>query len=158
MVSVGVLVIAYIRMGGIAHFRSVGWALGVAVCIAAYSSIDAAGIRASTTGLGYIGWLLALDCLPLVIFTILRRRSRLIPELRQRWHVWIGGGLIAGVSYGAAVWVFQFGATAGVVALRETSVLFAALIGVFFLGERFGPRRITAALFVAAGVIAISIF
>lgn len=158
MVSVGVLVIAYIRMGGIAHFRTVGWALGVAVCIAAYSSIDAAGIRASTSGLGYIGWLLALDCLPLVIFTVLRRRSRLIPELRRTWHIWLGGGLIAGVSYGAAVWVFQYGATAGVVALRETSVLFAALIGVFFLGERFGPRRIIAALFVAAGVIAISIF
>lgn len=158
MVSLGVLVIAVIRAGGIRHSASLGWALAVSCCIAAYSTVDSAGVRAADSGLAYIAWLLTVDSVPLVAFTILRRRRALVPELRRSWKAWLGGGLIAGISYGAAVWVFQFGATAGVVALRETSVVFAALIGVLFLGERFGPRRIAAAAIVASGVIMISMF
>ena len=158
LVSLGVLVIAVIRSGGIQHFTAIGWALAVSVCIACYSTVDAAGIRAANSGLSYIAWLLVVDSIPLVAFTVIRRRKALLPVLRSSWKAVIGGGLISGLSYGAAVWVFQYGATAGVVALRETSVVFAALIGVFFLGERFGPRRIAAAIMVAAGVMVISIF
>lgn len=158
MISLGVLVIAIIRAGGIQHYASVGWALAVSCCIAAYSTVDSAGVRSANSGLSYIAWLLFVDSLPLIVFTVLRRRRTLVPELRRTWKAWLGGGLIAGISYGAAVWVFQFGATAGVVALRETSVVFAALIGFFFLGERFGPRRILAATIVAFGVILISVF
>lgn len=158
MISIGVLVIAVIRAGGIRHASSIGWALAVSCCIAAYSTVDAAGVRVADSGLAYIAWLLTVDCLPLVAFTLLRRRRTLVPVLRRSWKVCVGGGIIAGIGYAAVVWVFQFGATAGVVALRETSVVFAALIGVFFLGERFGPRRIAAAAIVASGVILISVF
>jgi drug/metabolite transporter (DMT)-like permease len=158
MVSLGVLVIAVIRAGGIRNSASLGWALAVSCCIAAYSTVDSAGVRAADSGLAYIAWLLTVDSIPLVLFTVLRRRGALLPQIRRSWKACLGGGLISGISYGAAVWVFQFSATAGVVALRETSVLFAALIGVFFLGERFGPRRIAAAAIVATGVIMISIY
>ena len=57
------------------------------------------------------------------------------------------------IGYGIVLWAMSRGAMANVAALRETSVVFAALIGTQLLGEGFGPRRIGAALCVALGVL-----
>ena len=60
-------------------------------------------------------------------------------------------------AYGLVVWAMSFGAVAHVAALRETSVIFGALIGVLLLGEPFGRRRVTASALIAAGVILLKI-
>ena len=63
------------------------------------------------------------------------------------------GGVIAAVGYGIAIWALSQGAMAHVAALRETSVLFAALMGVFLLHEAFGWRRVVAAGFIVSGLV-----
>jgi drug/metabolite transporter (DMT)-like permease len=55
-------------------------------------------------------------------------------------------------AYGIALWAMTRGSLAHVAALRETSVIFAALIGTALLGERFGAARALAATLVAAGL------
>ena len=76
-------------------------------------------------------------------------------------HWWrtgvIGGGMCA-IAYALVVWALMSAPMAHVSAMRETSVVFAALIGMFALGESFGPRRIIAALMVTAGLIIMQLF
>ncbi|MCH6582050.1 MAG: EamA family transporter [Proteobacteria bacterium] len=63
------------------------------------------------------------------------------------------GGMLALSAYGLVIWALSLGAMAPIAALRETSVIIAALIGALFLGEPFGRRRVLAATGVAIGVI-----
>jgi len=65
----------------------------------------------------------------------------------------VAAGALSILSFGAALYAFSFIETAKVSALRETSVVFAALMGTAFLGESFGRRRLIAALALAGGLI-----
>ena len=62
------------------------------------------------------------------------------------------------IAYALVVWALRHAPMAHVSSMRETSVVFAALIGVFVLGESFGARRIIAALMVTAGLIIMQLF
>ncbi len=85
------------------------------------------------------------------------RRGRIRELLRQHVVRGVAGGLLATYGYGVAIWALGLGAMAHVSALRETSVIFAALIGTVLLGEPFGRRRVGAAVFVAAGAVLLSL-
>ena len=65
----------------------------------------------------------------------------------------IGGGIAASLAYGLVIFAMSIGAMAVVSSLRETSVIFAAIIGSVFLREPFGRARIRAAVMVAAGIL-----
>jgi drug/metabolite transporter (DMT)-like permease len=73
--------------------------------------------------------------------------------VREQWRISTLGGLLAISAYGLVIWALSLGAMAPVAALRETSVVIAAVIGTVFLHEPFGKRRIAAAIGVAAGVV-----
>jgi drug/metabolite transporter (DMT)-like permease len=75
--------------------------------------------------------------------------------LRQHWWRGALAGLISALAYAIVMWAMTLGAIAAVAALRETSVIFAALIGSLALREPFGFKRVAAAALVAAGVILI---
>jgi drug/metabolite transporter (DMT)-like permease len=68
----------------------------------------------------------------------------------------LGGGLVSMVAYGLVLWAQQRGTLASIAALRETSIIFGAIIGALFFGERFGPKRAIAAAVVVAGIVLIS--
>lgn len=133
------------------------WALAVGLTIAMYTIIDARGVRASHSPLGYVGWLFVLNGLCFVFWIGARPPSLFAAAVRQTWRQWMGGGLLTTGSYGITLWCYSIGAVAPMAALRETSVIFAAFIGSRLLGESFGARRVFAAAIVAAGVIAMSI-
>ena len=126
-------------------------ALATGASIAAYSLVDGLGVRQSQSPLGYIAWLFILEIL--VTGFILHRRGRKMLHLsRAAWIAGIGGGLISAVAYGLVIYAKALAPLGAVSALRETSVLFAALIGVIVLGERPWRLRLFAALIVATGV------
>ncbi len=152
LTSLGILVLVGER-GGVDQGPALRWALATGVCIAAYSLIDSQGVRAGPRPETYIAWMFLLDCLPLFAITLIRRRGQFLAAARPLIWAGLGGGVIATVGFAMIVWAFSMGATAGIVALRETSVMFGALIGAIVLGEGFGARRILAALLVAAGVV-----
>ena len=140
--------------------RAVGFALSNAVVIAIYTVVDALGARAATqaggSALQYVVFLFALDGWPFALLVLgRRRRADCIAYARMRWPVALGGALASLGSYGIALWAMTRAPVALVAALRETSVLFAALIGTWFLKEQFTPRRLAGTLVILGGVMAL---
>jgi drug/metabolite transporter (DMT)-like permease len=143
------------------HWRtsrtSTGWALANAVIIASYTLVDAAGIRLSGSPEGYIVWLFVLDALPFPLIAAARRGRELAAYGRRYWWRGLVGGVLSAAAYGVALWAMTRAPVAAVAALRETSVLFAALIGAYLLKESHARRRIGGAVAVVAGVIALKL-
>lgn len=135
----------------------VSYALMTAVLIGLYTFIDALGLRSADSVFGYIFWLLALSGGAFLILVAWMRRLRPRKIAIGTWGRGVCAGGLATLSYGAFLWALSLGAMAPVAALREISVVFAAVIGALFLGEPFGRRRIAAAAAVAAGVVALNL-
>jgi len=133
--------------------RSIAAAFATAAMIGCYTFLDGEGVRHSGAPLSYIAWNCWATGLGFCIFAALRNRGRLAPFLGREGARGVAGGLLAIVGYGIVLWAMSRGAMANVAALRETSVVFAALIGSRLLGEGFGGRRLAAALCVAVGVL-----
>jgi drug/metabolite transporter (DMT)-like permease len=134
--------------------RSVAAALVTAAMIGTYSFLDGQGVRRAGDVWAYIAWNMWLTSVPFCLFVLLRRRERLGAILRTPEGLkGIAGGVVAMLGYAIVLWAMDRGAMASVAALRETSVVFAALIGTIVLGEAFSVRRIVAAVGVALGVI-----
>lgn len=131
------------------------WGLSTSVVIACYTVIDGIGVRQAGTALGYILWLFAFECVPIGLYMMATRRSHFQRFLVANWRVSLIGGVVASTAYGLVIFAMSQGPIALVSSLRETSVIFAALIGAIFLGEPFGRRRIVAAALVAVGIVAI---
>lgn len=155
VIVVGLLVFASVRADRAAlGSRAVPVAAGVSVLIATYTVIDGIGVREAGTAVGYMAWLAtgqgALTVAVLGSRGDLRRRLRQHPEL---WTWALVGGVLAVAGYGTTVWAQQHGSLAVVAALRETSIVFATLIGVVVLREGAGARRVVASLVVVAGIV-----
>ena len=153
-VSAGIMVLTRGAFSGALHVTGLMAAAGTAVMIAAYSLVDGVGIRLSANALGYIGWLFAAEIL-VAVFIFCGRMDRL--RAMPAKTIWLGflGGVISGTAYGLVLYAKTLAPLGIVSALRETSVIFAAMIGVLWFGE--GPRsnRLLAAVIVAAGIILI---
>ena len=89
----------------------------------------------------------------LLVLAIWLRPETVWAHLRRTWWRGAVGGLIANVGYGIAIYALVLGPMAHVAALRETSVLFGALIGTVLLHEPFGRRRVMAAFVIVVGLI-----
>jgi drug/metabolite transporter (DMT)-like permease len=133
----------------------VRFALVNAVIIALYTVVDALGVRASSDAAQYVATLFLLDGWPFALLVFLRRRDTALAYAKQRWPLALGGAIASLGSYGIALWAMTQAPVAMVAALRETSVLFAVLIGAWFLKERFNLRRLTGTLIILAGVMAL---
>lgn len=149
LVCVGVLLVG---ASPNAPLRATLWALATGVCIAAYSLTDAIGARVTGNALHFLGWATGLMALPMIGFALWRRgAARLLRDGAVAPLRGLGIGLISYLGYGLVLWAQTFAPIAQVTALRETSVVFAALIAWLFLGERLGARRWLGAAVVAAG-------
>jgi len=126
-------------------------AIGTGTIIAGYTVTDGIGVRLSGSPFGYIAWLFFLE-FPVVLFAFYRRRGRIISLLRREWKHFTGTGISSMFAYGIVIYAVKFAPMAAVSALRESSVIIAALIGTFLLGERPWQQRVGAAVIVAVGV------
>lgn len=154
-ISCGVLALGLSRHA-IDSPRAVAFALGNAVVIAIYTVVDALGARVSGDALRYVAALFVLDGWPFALL-VLRRRGGAVawPYARRRWPVALGAALASLGSYGIALWAMTRAPVATVAALRETSVLFAVLLGSWFLKEAFTLRRAIGTGAIVAGVMAL---
>ncbi|MGB3626627.1 MAG: DMT family transporter [Henriciella sp.] len=129
------------------------WALLTALGIGLYSVTDAHGVRIAENRFTFIVWLFLLDWIGTTTVAMWTRRGQLYRRLRPQ----LVGGTIGGVasvfSYGAALLAFSMTQAATVTAIRETSVVFGAILGAVFLKEGLGKRRILAACVLAAGLL-----
>ncbi|MGE0332226.1 MAG: EamA family transporter [Ramlibacter sp.] len=153
-VSCGVLTLGLSRHA-MESPRAVRFALANAVIIAIYTVVDAIGARLSGNALQYVVTLFVLDGWPFALIVLARRRGAVWPYAKARWPVALGGALASFGSYGIALWAMTRAPVATVAALRETSVLFAALLGSWFLKEAFTFRRALGTAVIVGGVMAL---
>ena len=133
------------------------WALGCAAIIAVYTLIDAAGVRVSGGADRYVIWLFVFLGLPFGLYVLATRRAALLRHARTHWWRGVVGAVFSGLSYGIALWAMTRAPVAIVAALRETSVIFAALIGAWLLKEGHLRARLAGAAAVLAGLITLKL-
>jgi drug/metabolite transporter (DMT)-like permease len=157
-ISAGILSLAADRPVDRAHkWEAVAFGLLTGLTIMSYTLFDGEGIRhaGETEGkqLGYIVWLFVLDAPLLAIYALLTRGAEARAFVRRNWKLGLCGAALSLAAYGIAIMAMKFGEFAHVSALRETSVIFAALMSAYLLKERFRKRRYVSVTLVALGAV-----
>lgn len=154
MICIGVLTLG--ASAGLAlHRHAIMIALTNSIIIAMYTLIDAQGVRLADQAMQYISALFLLEGWPYALWALHRHRKTVTQYLGIRWKTSLIGGMASVGSYAISLWAMTVAPVAMVAALRETSVLFAALLGAWFLHERLAGRRIIGVLIIIAGAIGI---
>lgn len=153
VVSGGIVSLAWRRGDRARDLKGVAFAVLTGLTIAVYVVIDGLGVRLSGEPMAYIAWLFVTEGVTMAAIGIAIRYRDLLFTVRESWARGLLGGLLSTLSYGIAIWAMSVGSMAHVAALRETSVLMAAVIGTRLLGEPFGRHRVVAAALVALGAV-----
>lgn len=135
--------------------RAIGFALFTALTICAYSVVDGIGARLSANPNAYSVWLFIGIAVVMLPYAIYRDGPDVIPAMRRFWRRGLAGGALQLLSYGIAIWAMTAAPIAVVATLRETSVLFGAVIAVVVLKEPLRAARIVAACLIVCGLILI---
>jgi drug/metabolite transporter (DMT)-like permease len=133
--------------------RSTIAALITGAFIAGYMVTDGVGVRLSGHAISYVAWMTLAQGAPMpLVYLAMRRR---FPPLRLDRETWkaLGGGVLGFLGYGVVVWALAQAPMAKVSGLRETAILFAAIIGALFLKERFTARRGLCAVLITVGAL-----
>ncbi len=162
LICAGILAFASARHGAqvaqvaqAAQRRALAFALANAAVIACYTLIDARGVRLSGAPVSYALWFFVGNSVVQVSLGLGERRREVLPYLVRHWRQASVGGVFMIGAYGTALWAMTQAPVALVAALRETSVIFAALLGALFLGEKMTRRKVFGTALVVAGLIAL---
>ncbi|TEA63639.1 DMT family transporter [Pseudomonas sp. CH235] len=153
LVSGGIISLAF--RGRRLSVPSLPYALGTGCFIAAYSVVDGIGARLSGAPLAYTVWMSALWGVLMPVVYIGLRDARSLFSIRPGMFAAAMGGLVSLFAYAIVIYAMNEAPLGAVSALRETSVLFAALLGYLFLGETLTVRRMLACVVIASGAIII---
>ena len=133
------------------------WGLATSVLIAAYTVADGMGVRAAGNPFSYILWLFVFEPIPIGLWLLATDRSGWFGYMRAKPGKITVGALAAATAYAMVIYAMSVAPMAMVSSLRETSVIFAALIGTLMFREPFGRQRIIAAVLVCLGVVLIKV-
>ena len=130
------------------------WAVAGGVMVAAYTTYDAYSIRVSADPFTFLAWFFFLSSIDFALLAIWRQRgvTNVLPMAPLVWRGLIGA-VIALFSFGGVMLATRLDKVGEAAVLRETSVVFAAVIGWFILGEKVGPRRAGLMALVALGAV-----
>lgn len=151
LIALGIASISMVRSAdGVFQGKAATLALITGGFIASYSLIDGIGARIAGTSLGFYGWLAALNGLLLAVLARFWRPGLTTRALRQPRLLVLGGGA-SFMAYALVIYAFTQAPIALVTALRETSIVFALLIGVSFLKEPLNLLKVIATATTLAG-------
>ncbi|PSK99615.1 EamA-like transporter family protein [Murinocardiopsis flavida] len=142
---------------GRAQLPALAAAVTTGLIIATYTVVDGFGVRSSHDPIAYTAWLMLLEGPFFLLAAAAVRRRALWSQVRPVLAVGVTGGVLSTLAYGLVLWAQTQGALAGIAALRETSVVFGAVIGWLFLNERFGRIRAVSAVVVTVGIVLLSL-
>ena len=150
----GIALFALRRFGAVvSDLRSLSYALITAVLIAMYTLVDGLGVRVADQFLNYAAWMAAMETPLIVLYMYHRRGAQGFQVLRDHAPRLMAGGIMAVAGYAIILWAMTQAPIALVAAFRETSIIIAALIGMFWFKEPSGWRRIAAACIIFASVV-----
>lgn len=154
LIGLGIISLALVRrVDGGANRKAAGFALATGCFIASYSLVDGLGARQAGNALGYYSWVAIGNGLIFVAFTAFSRMGTLRSVPRKGLRVLLIGGGASYAAYALVVWSFTQAPIALVTALRETSIIFALLIGVFVLRERLDLAKVLSTFLTLIGAI-----
>jgi len=152
VVSLGIMLLAFQRRPQRAMLSGMLSAAGVGATIATYTLLDGIGARLSGDPIAYMALLNIASFAPICAVALVRRRSEAMALVAKEWRRGLIGGTLMYLAYGIVIYALAMAPMASVSALRETSVIIAAIIGTRLMKEPFGLRRVIAATMVFAGV------
>lgn len=155
MVCLGIAMLALQRGALHADRESLYLASALGCTIAVYSVADGIGVRLSGSPPGYIGWLFLLEA-PVPLAIALKRTLSARGFSPRTVAAGFAGGIFAATAYGLVLYVKTIAPLGAVSAIRESSVVIAALIGIILFGERPWKGRLLAAVIVAGGVVTLA--
>ena len=132
-------------------------ALGSALCTAGYSMVDGLGARAAGHATQFTAWLFIFDALVFCSAALATSGTKRFIAPRKAWAIGAFAGALSLGTYWIAVWAMTVAPIALVAALRETSVLFAVLIGVVWMKEPANTAKISAAIVIVLGIVLIRV-
>ena len=153
VLGLGILLMAQGVFANGENRRLIPYALGSACATATYTLIDGQGARVSGDAVAYIAWVFVADGLFFAGGMLAWKGLAVLPRQRKAWGV---GMIAAAASFGAyavSVWAMTIAPIAVVAALRETSILFAVMIGWLVFGEKMTRGKALAALVIVGGVM-----
>jgi drug/metabolite transporter (DMT)-like permease len=152
VIGIGIISLALVRRAdGLRNGRATMFALITGCFIAAYSLVDGTGARVAGTGVGYFGWLAVGNCAAFAIAVAIKSPQTYGALWRDGQKLfWIGGGA-SFLAYAIVTWAFTQAPIPLVTALRETSIIFALLIGVVFLKEPLNLLKVLSTMTVLIG-------
>lgn len=150
----GIMIFATRRLGtAVLHQRkSLSSALIASCFIAAYTLSDGIGVRLSGNVSGYIVWLLLLDWIPLTLYALYARPFAEIVAFTAHWRTSLFASVLGLSAYWIVIWAMSQASIPLVAAIRETSIIIAALIGAYYFKEPAGLRRIIASVVIFASL------
>ena len=153
ILGAGILLMAQGVFASGENRRLIPFALGAAAATASYTLIDGQGARVAGDAIAYVAWVFVVDGLGFATAMLLWRGGAVLPRSRKPWIVGTVAGAASYGAYGISVWAMTLAPIALVAALRETSILFAVLIGWLAFGERMTKGKALAAVVIIAGVM-----
>ena len=151
IICFGLFLISYSKKD---KFNKVAFILGLltALMIASYTLVDGIGIRHSENPYTYLYWMLLLNGTPALFASLMFKNNGLRKINKDLLIKGISFGILAPLAYGLVVWCMQYLPIAYASAIRETSIIFATLIGLMILKEKDANSRIVPAIFVVIGI------
>jgi len=154
LISIGIISLTVLARNTHAIWgRATLWAMASGVMISIYTVIDGAAVRLNGDVLPFAGWLFIAGAVPMSGIAIATRGRLIVQLTRTQWRNGLGAGFLAFSSYALVLWGMSRAPVAYVSALREVSVIVAAVIGTRLMGEPFGRGRVAAASVVALGAV-----
>ncbi len=143
IIALGIMSLTLTRgAAGFKEPRALLYALGTGVFIAGYTIVDGLGARLADSAHSYTFWVHLVNGIPIALIALYLRRGRILMSVRQSWKVGVLGGMISLLAYWIVIWAMTQAPLALVSAVRETSMVFAVLLGVFVLRERLDLARL----------------
>ena len=139
------------------HPRALCSALITALFIGSYTIVDGIGGRLSNNVLAYLFYMSTIECIILLSYTVYKRSLAEVIAIRHNWKILLLGAALALTSYSMVVWSMTQASIPLVSALRETSIIIAALIGAFYFKEPSGKRRIVASIVIFCSIALLAV-
>jgi drug/metabolite transporter (DMT)-like permease len=143
VIALGIMSLTLTRgAGGFTEPKAMLYAVGTGALIAGYTVVDGLGARLAESAHSYTFWVHLFNGIPIALLALYLRRGRVSVSVRKSWKVGVLGGIVSLLAYWIVIWAMTQAPLALVSAVRETSMMFAVLLGVFVLKERLDLARL----------------